>query len=147
MATHAVVIGYVRSEATRLKTVAASEIPIGLFYKQSHDREWLTQMRVHLQVPPERRLAAALPLNIIAGCPRSRRRIAARTGRKSPARSRLVAVKAAIKTAIDEVLHEPIVEKVVINDRVDLDVREFRWRPSQNSSPRVKRLKPPEARH
>ncbi len=132
VATHAVVIGYVRSEATRLKTVAASEIPIGLFYKQSHDREWLTQMRVHLQVPPERRLAARATIEhnrwVVHEAVEESLRGLDESLLQDPA---LVAVKAAIKTAIDEVLHEPIVEKVVINDRVDLDVREFRWRPSQ----------------
>lgn len=132
VATHAVVIGYVRSEATRLKTVAASEIPVGLFYKQSQDRQWLTQLRVHLQVPPERRLAARATIEhnrwVVHEAVEEALRALDESLLQDPA---LVSVKEAIKTAIDEVLHEPIVEKVVINDRVDLDVREFNWRPSQ----------------
>jgi hypothetical protein len=133
VATHAVVIGYVRSEATRLKTVAASEIPVGLFYKQSADRQWLTQLRVHLQVPPESRLAARATIEhnrwVVHEAVEEALRGIDESLLQDPA---LVAVKEAIKLAIDEVLHEPIVEKVVINDRVDLDVREFRWRPSQD---------------
>lgn len=132
VATHAVVIGYVRSEATRLKTVAASEIPIGLFYKQSNDRQWLTQLRVHLQVPPERRLAARATIEhnrwVVHEAVEEALRRLDESLFQDPA---LVSVKEAVTTAINEVLHEPIVEKIVINDRVDLDVREFRWRPSQ----------------
>lgn len=132
VATHAVVIGYVRSEATRLKTVAASEIPIGLFYKQSNDRQWLTQLRVHLQVPPERRLAARATIEhnrwVVHEAVEEALRRLDETLFQDPA---LVSVKEEITTAINEVLHEPIVENIVINDRVDLDVREFRWRPSQ----------------
>ncbi len=132
VATHAVVIGYVRSEATRLKTVAASEIPIGLFYKQSQDRQWLTQLRVHLQVPPERRLVARATIEhnrwVVHEAVEETLRRLDESLFQDPA---LVAVKEEIKVAIDEVLHEAIVEKIVINDRVDLDVREFRWRPSQ----------------
>lgn len=132
VATHAVVIGYVRSEATRLKTVAASEIPVGLFYKQSSDRQWLTQVRVHLQVPPERRLAARATIEhnrwLVHEAVEEALRRLDESLFQDPA---LVSVKEEIKTAIDEVLHEPIVERVVINDRVDLDVREFHWKPSQ----------------
>ena len=132
VATHAVVIGYVRSEATRLKTVAASEIPIGLFYKQSQDRQWLTQLRIHLQVPPERRLAARATIEhnrwVVHEAVEEALRRLDESLMQDPA---LVNVKEEIKLAIDEVLHEPIVEKIVINDRVDLDIREFHWRPSQ----------------
>lgn len=132
VATHAVVIGYVRSEATRLKTVAASEIPVGLFYKQSNDRQWLTQVRVHLQVPPERRLAARATIEhnrwLVHEAVEEALRRLDESLFQDPA---LVSVKEEIKKAIDEVLHEAIVERVVINDRVDLDVREFHWRPSQ----------------
>lgn len=133
VATHAVVIGYVRSEATRLKTVAASEIPVGLFYKQSQDRQWLTQLRIHLQVPPERRLAARATIEhnrwVVHEAVEEALRRLDESLMQDPA---LVTVKEEIKTAIDEVLHEPIVERVVINDRVDLDIREFHWRPSQD---------------
>ncbi len=130
---HAVIIGYVRSEATRLKTVASSEIPVGLFYKQSSDRKWLTQLRIHIQVPPERRLVARATIEhnrwtvheaieqVIRGLDEELL--------LDPA---LIAVKEEITRAVNEVLHEELVEQVVINDRVDLDVHEFHVRPSDD---------------
>ena len=130
VAIHAVIIGYVRSEAMRLKTVASSEIPLGLFYKQSGDRYWLTQMRVHVHVPPERRLAARATIEhnrwfIHEAVEETIRRL----DESLLLDPSLVAVKEEIKRAINEVLHESLVERVVINDRVDLETREFHVRP------------------
>jgi hypothetical protein len=132
VAIHAMIIGYVRSEATRLKTVASSEIPLGLFYKQSTDRQWLTQLRVHLQVPPERRLAARATVEhnrwlVHEAVEEALRRL----DEKLLLDPSLVVVKDEIKQAIDQVLHEEIVERIVVNDRIDLEVREFHFRPSQ----------------
>lgn len=130
---HAVMIGYVRSEATRLKTIASSEIPIGLFYKQSSDREWCTQMRVHLLVPPEQRLAARATIDhnrwVVHEAVEEAIRRMDQELLTDPA---LVAVKEEIKKAIDEVLREEIVEKVVINDRVDLASRDFKLKPIED---------------
>ena len=132
VAIHAVIIGYVRSEATRLKTVASSEIPLGLFYKQSSDRNWLTQLRVHVQVAPARRLAARATIEHNRWVVHEAVEEAVRRLDESllldPS---LVAVKEEIKLAIDEVLHEEFVERVVINDRVDLETREFRMQSSR----------------
>ena len=149
VAIHAVIIGYVRSEATRLKTVASSEIPLGLFYKQSSDKYWLTQLRVHVQVAPARRLAARATIEHNRGVVHEAVEEAVRRLDESllldPS---LVGVKEEIKLAIDEVLHEEFVERVVINDRVDLETREFRLQPSneliapgeENLSPRSSTL-------
>jgi hypothetical protein len=149
VAIHAVIIGYVRSEATRLKTVASSEIPLGLFYKQSSDRNWLTQLRVHVQVEPARRLAARATIEHNRWVVHEAVEQAVRRLDESllldPS---LVAVKEEIKLAIDEVLNEEFVQRVVINDRVDLETREFRVRPSneltapgdENLSPRSSTL-------
>lgn len=133
VAIHAVIIGYIRSEATRVKTVASSEIPVGLFYKQSSDRLWLTQLRVHVQVPPERRLAARATIEhnrwlVHEAIEETIRRLD-ETLMLDPS---LVAVKAAIKEAIDVALQEELVNRVVINDRVDLPTREFDLRPPQD---------------
>lgn len=133
VAIHAVIIGYIRSEATRLKTVASSEIPVGLFYKQSSDRQWLTQLRVHVQVPPERRLAARATIEhnrwIVHEAIEETLRRLDESLLLDPS---LVAVKAAIKGAIDETLQEELVNRVVINDRVDLETSEFRVRPPRD---------------
>lgn len=133
VAVHAVIIGYIRSEATRLKTVASSEIPVGLFYKQSNDRQWLTQLRVHVQVPPERRLAARATIEhnrwlVHEAIEETVRRL----DESLMLDPSLVAVKTAIKQAIDETLQEELVNRVVINDRVDLQAREFYVRPPQD---------------
>lgn len=130
VAIHAVIIGYIRSEATRLKTVASSEIPVGLFYKQSSDRLWLTQLRVHVQVPPERRLVAKATIEhnrwlVHEAIEETLRRL----DESLLLDPSLVAVKAAIKEAIDEALQEELVNRVVINDRVDLETREFHLHP------------------
>lgn len=55
---HAIIIGYVRSEAARVRVAATNEIPIGVYYVQSRDNRWLTQLRVHLLVKAERRFEA-----------------------------------------------------------------------------------------
>jgi len=133
VAIHAVIIGYIRSEATRLKTVASSEIPVGLFYKQSSDRQWLTQLRVHVQVPPERRLAARATIEhnrwmVHEAIEETMRRL----DESLLLDPSLVAVKAAIQEAIDETLQEELVNRVIINDRVDLQTREFSIRPPQD---------------
>lgn len=128
---HAIIIGYVRSEATRLKTVASSEIPIGLFYKQSGDRQWMTQMRIHVQVPPERRLVARATVEhnrwIVHEAVEEAIRRLDESLLLDPS---LVGVKEEIARAVNEVLHEELVERIVINDRVDLSVNEFHWKPS-----------------
>lgn len=133
VAIHAVIIGYVRSEATRLKTVASSEIPIGLFYKQSSSREWLTQMRVHLQVPPERRLVARATVEhnrwVVHEAVEEAIRRLDESLLLDPS---LVGVKEEITKAVNEALHEELVERIVINDRVDLSIHEFHWKPSSD---------------
>jgi hypothetical protein len=129
---HAVMIGYVRTEATRLKTVASSEIPLGLFYKPSLDRMWITQLRVHLVVPPAKRLAARATIEhnrwvVHEAVEETLRRVEPDL-LEDPA---LVAVKEAVRLAIEEVLRETgLVDRVVINDRIDLPCHEFRLRPS-----------------
>lgn len=133
VAIHAVIIGYVRSEAMRLKTVASSEIPLGLFYKQSGDRLWLTQLRVHVQVPPERRLAARATIEhnrwfVHEAVEETVRRL----DESLLLDPSLVTLKEEIKRAVNEVLHESLVERVVINDRVDLETREFHVRPPRD---------------
>lgn len=132
VAIHAVIIGYVRSEAMRLKTVASSEIPLGLFYKQSSDRYWLTQLRVHVQVPAERRLAARATIEhnhwlVHQAVEETIRRL----DENLLLDPSLVTIKEEIRRAVNEALHEALVERVVINDRVDLETREFHLRPSQ----------------
>jgi len=131
---HAIIIGYVRSEATRLKTIASSEIPVGLFYKQWADPMWMTQLRVHLQVPPERRLAARATIEhnrwIVHEAVEEAIRGLDESLLRDPA---LVAVKQELKRAIDEVLHEKLVDKIVINDRLDLTIHELEYRAPQDA--------------
>jgi hypothetical protein len=55
---HGVIIGYVRSEARQVKITASNEIPIGVYYLPTADKQWLSQMRVHVLVRRDLRLSA-----------------------------------------------------------------------------------------
>ena len=46
------------SEAAKIKVMASNEIPLGVYYVQSEDRRWVSQLRVHLLVQPSKRLSA-----------------------------------------------------------------------------------------
>jgi hypothetical protein len=125
---HAVIIGYVRSEATRIRTAASNEIPIGVYYVQSPDRLWLNQLRVHLLVKPAHRLEAKAVLEhnrwLIHEV------IEERLRQLDPALLQdvvLLKVKEEIKSALDETMREDIIEQVLVNDRVALPVHRFEY--------------------
>ncbi len=120
---HAAIIGYVRSEATRIKISASSEIPVGVYYVQSADRQWMSQLRVHVLVPPAKRLAARATIE------RHRwlihEAIEERLHQLSPELLQdtvLLEVKGQIKLALEEALQEPIIERVLVNDRVEIPI-------------------------
>ncbi len=123
---HAIIIGYVRSEATRIKIAASNEIPIGVYYVQSEDRNWITQLRVHLEVEPEKRLANRATIEhhrwLIHQVIEERLRQADPSLLKDAV---LLDIKEQIKLAIEETLQQEIVSRVLVNDRVDLPVNHF----------------------
>lgn len=146
VAIHAMIIGYVRAEATRLKSVSSSEIPIGLYYVQSSDRQWLTQLRIHLAVPLERRLAAKATIEhnrwlVHEAVEEALRQI----DRTLLTDASLLKVKETIKHVIDETLEESVVDQVVISDRVDLPVDHFRPRIQQDLTAPSESLEPVDA--
>ena len=123
---HAVIIGYVRAEATRIKITASNEIPVGLFYVQSEDKRWMTQLRVHVLVPPEKRLAAKATIEhhrwlIHEAIEETLHQLPPKLLEDAV----LLEIKEQIKLAIDEALHEPLIERVLVNDRVDLPIEHF----------------------
>lgn len=124
--THAVIIGAVRSEATRIKVAASNEIPIGVYYVQSEDKNWISQLRVHLVVPPEQRLAKKATIEhhrwLIHEVVEEKLRQMDASLLKDAV---LLDVKEEIKLAIHETLQEEIVERVLVNDRVDLPISRF----------------------
>lgn len=125
---HAVIIGYVRSEAARIKVTASNEIPVGLYYVQSADKQWMTQLRVHVLVPPEKRLAAKATIEHHRWLVHEA--VEQTLHQLSPALLQdavLLEIKDQIKLAIDEVLQQPLIERVVINDRVDLPIGRFAY--------------------
>ncbi|GAB5405304.1 MAG: hypothetical protein Aurels2KO_35350 [Aureliella sp.] len=147
--SHALIIGYVRSEATRIKVAASNEIPIGVYYVQSADKNWLTQLRVHLEVEPAKRLASKATIEhhrwlIHEVIEEKLRQI-------DPALLQdavLLEIKDQIKVAIQETLQEELVSRVLVNDRVDIPVSQFSYRavpdltesePIYTSAPAVKR--------
>lgn len=125
---HAIIIGYVRAEATRIKITASNEIPVGLFYLQSEDKRWMTQLRVHVLVPPEKRLAAKATIEhhrwlIHEAIEETLHQLSPEL-LEDPV---LLEVKEQIKLAIDEALHETLIERVLVNDRVALPIERFEY--------------------
>lgn len=125
---HAVIIGYVRSEASRVRVSASNEIPIGVYYVPSHDQRWLTQLRVHLLVKPERRIEAKSTIEqnrwLIHEV------IEEKLRQLDPALLHdavLLKVKEEIKIAIDERMHDDVIEQVLVNDRVMLPANRFEY--------------------
>ena len=125
---HAIIIGYVRSEASRVRIAATNEIPIGVYYVQSHDNRWLTQLRVHLLVKPERRFEAKSTIEqnrwLIHEV------IEEKLRQLDPALLHdavLLKVKEEIKTALDERMHEEVIEQVLVNDRIVIPASRFEY--------------------
>ena len=128
---HAMIIGYVRAEAAKLKTVASQEISLGMYYVPTSDRQWLTQLRMLLAVPPERRLAVKATIEhnrwLVHQAIEEALRQIEPSAFEEP---KMTLVKEKIKQVIDESLHEKVVERILICDRFDLPVEQFRHRPS-----------------
>ncbi len=125
---HAIIIGYVRSEASRVRIAATNEIPIGVYYVQSPDNRWLTQLRVHLLVKPERRLEAKSTIEqnrwLIHEV------IEEKLRQLDPALMHdavLLKVKEEIKTALDERMHDEVIEQVLVNDRIVIPASRFEY--------------------
>ena len=125
---HAIIIGYVRAEASRVRIAATNEIPIGVYYVQSLDNRWLTQLRVHLLVKPERRLEAKSTIEqnrwLIHEV------IEEKLRQLNPDLLHdavLLKVKEEIKTALDERMHEEVIEQVLVNDRIVIPANRFEY--------------------
>ena len=127
---HAVIIGYVRTEATRVKVTASNEIPVGVYYVQSPDKNWLSQLRVHLLVLPERRLAAKATIEhhrwlIHEVIEEKLRQMDPRLLNDAV----LLEIKSQIKAVIEDTLQEDVVERVLVNDRIDVPTQRFQYAP------------------
>lgn len=128
---HAVIIGYVRSEARQVKVSASQEIPLGVFYVQSADKQWLSQLRIHVLVKREVRLAAKA--NIEMNRWMIHQAVEEKFRQLDPtllADAVLLEVKTQIKTVVDEVLAEELIEQVVINDRIEFPLHNFHPKPA-----------------
>ena len=126
VALHAALLGYVRAEASRVKIAASNEIPVGLYYVQSEDKLWMTQLRVHVLVPPEKRLAAKATIEHHRW--QIHEAIEEKLRQLPPsllADAVFVEIKDQIKQAIDDALAEHVIERVLINDRIDLPIQRF----------------------
>jgi hypothetical protein len=128
---HAVIIGYVRSEARQVKVSASQEIPLGVFYVQSADKQWLSQLRIHVMVKRETRLAAKA--NIEMNRWLIHQAVEEKLRQLDPALladAALLEVKTQIKSVVDEALAEEWIEQVVINDRIELPLHHFHAKPA-----------------
>lgn len=128
---HAVIIGYVRSEARQVKVTASQEIPLGVYYVQSADKQSMTQLRIHVLVRREVRLAAKVNIEmnrwLIHQAVEERLRQLDPTLLTDPI---LLEVKTQVKTVVDEALAEELIDQVVINDRVDFPLAYFHAKPA-----------------
>lgn len=128
---HAVIIGYVRSEARQVKVNASQEIPLGVYYVQSADKQWMSQLRIHVLVTRETRLAAKTNIEmnrwLIHQAVEEKLRQIDPSLLADPV---LLEIKTQIKTVVDEALAEELVDQVVINDRVDFPLHHFQARPA-----------------
>lgn len=128
---HAVIIGYVRSEARQVKVNASQEIPLGVYYVQSADKQSLSQLRIHVLVKREIRLAAKS--NIEMNRWMIHQAVEEKLRQVDPALLAdpvLLEVKAQIKSVVDEALAEEMIEQVVINDRIELPLHNFHPKPA-----------------
>lgn len=128
---HAVIIGYVRSEARQVKVNASQEIPLGVYYIQSADKQWLSQLRIHVLVRREIRLAAKA--NVEMNRWMIHQAVEEKLRQVDPALLAdpvLLEIKSQIKAVVDEALAEELVESVVINDRIELPLNGFHPKPA-----------------
>ncbi|GIW98172.1 MAG: hypothetical protein KatS3mg111_1505 [Pirellulaceae bacterium] len=130
---HAIIVGYVRVEATKIQVASSNEIPLGVYYIQSADKQWLTQLRVHLIVQPEKRYAAKTAVE------KNRwllhEVVEEQLRQLDPSffeDAVLLEIKEQIQLALSEQLQEDVIEQVVINDRLDLPIDTFRYQPPYN---------------
>ncbi len=127
---HAAIIGYVRTEAKRVKVTASTEIPVGVYYIPSADGQWLKQLRIHVLVKPDLRLSAKSTIEmhrwLVHEAVEERLRQVDPALLSDPV---LLEVKAQVKSVLEDALREAMIEQVVINDRVDFPIHEFRPKP------------------
>lgn len=128
---HAVIIGYVRSEARQVKVSASQEIPLGVYYVQSPDKQWLSQLRIHVLVRREIRLAAKANIEmnrwLVHQAVEEKLRQVDPSLLTDPV---LLEIKNQVKAIVDETLAEELVEQVVINDRIELPTERFHAKPA-----------------
>lgn len=129
--THAVIIGYVRSEAAKIKVMASNEIPLGVYFVQAEDRRWVSQLRIHLLVQPAKRLSAKATIEhnrwLLHEAVEEKLHTLDPDLLKDPV---LLEIKEKIKLTVEEQLADSIVEAVLINDRIDLPIETFRYKPA-----------------
>ena len=131
--THAVIIGYVRSEAAKIKVMASNEIPLGVYYVQSDERNWVSQLRVHLLVPPAKRLSAKATIEhnrwLLHEAVEEKLRTLDPKLLKDPV---LLEIKDKIKEAVEEQLADSVIQGVLVNDRIDLPIQTFSYQAPYN---------------
>lgn len=126
--THAIIIGYVRSEAAKIKVMASNEIPLGVYYVQSEDRRWVSQLRVHLLVQPSKRLSAKATIEhnrwLLHEAVEEKLHTIDPKLLEDPV---LLEIKEKIKLAVEEQLADSVIQAVLVNDRIKLPIDTFRY--------------------
>lgn len=120
---HGGIIGYIRSQASRLQTTASREYSLGEFTLISADKTNCTRFQVHAILPHSRRFQGRTTLqqnywSIHEAIEQHLRQIEPAL-LKDPA---MVEIKSLLKKVVDERLGEPLVEQLLITNLLELPI-------------------------
>jgi hypothetical protein len=120
---HGGIIGYIRSQASRLQTTASREFSLGEFTLVSADKSHCTRFQIHAVLPHSRRFAGRSTLQqnywmIHEAIEQHLRQIEPALLR-DPA---MIEIKNSLKKVVDERLGEPLVEQLLITNLLELPI-------------------------
>jgi len=120
---HGGIIGYIRSQASRLQTTASREFSLGEFTIISADKTTCTKFQLHAILPHSRRFQGRNTLQqnywMIHEAAEQYLRKAEPALLRDPA---MIEIKAALKKVIDERLGEPLVEELLLTNMLELPI-------------------------
>lgn len=120
---HGGIIGYIRSQASRLQTTASREFSLGEFTIISADKTFCTRFQVHAVLPHSRRFAGRTTLQqnywMVHESIEQHLRTVEPPLLRDPA---MVEIKNSLKKVVDERLGEPLVEQLLITNLMELPI-------------------------
>lgn len=120
---HGGIIGYIRSQASRLQTTASREFSLGEFTLISADKTSCTRFQVHAVLPHSRRFQGRSTLQqnywMIHEAIEQHLRQVEPALLRDPA---MVEIKNSLKKVVDERLGEPLVEQLLVTHLLELPI-------------------------